>query len=225
MRKEAGLTLKMLADKTGLSVSFLSKIENGQIIPSLPRLKIIADALRIDLEYFIRPKAVVGSLEHVIGARLRKRKDEVGVSLSMLADQTGLSRAFLSSLINGKVLPSLRTLEVMAATLKVDLSYFFQYEGEKYYVVSRKGKREVRSFPKDSGVPSYDVELLAEGFENQVMEPAITTLIGEEKRMNLQSHAGQECWKVRPRLSLGRHMLCCTEEMLSILIPGCHISG
>jgi len=50
----------------------------------------------------------------------------------------------------------------------------------------------VRSFPKDSGVPSYDVELLAEGFENQVMEPAITTLIGEEKRMNLQSHAGQE---------------------------------
>ncbi|MBW2138013.1 MAG: helix-turn-helix transcriptional regulator [Deltaproteobacteria bacterium] len=66
----------------------MSKIENGQIIPSLPRLKIIADALRLDLEYFIRPKAVVASLEHVIGARLRKRKDEMGVSLSRLADQT-----------------------------------------------------------------------------------------------------------------------------------------
>lgn len=54
LRKEKDLTLKDLGEKTGLSVSFLSQIENGSSSLAITSLKKIAEALNVEIEYFFK---------------------------------------------------------------------------------------------------------------------------------------------------------------------------
>jgi transcriptional regulator with XRE-family HTH domain len=54
LRKAAGLTLKQLAKATELSAPLISKIENGLTMPSIPSLRVIADALKVNAGYFFR---------------------------------------------------------------------------------------------------------------------------------------------------------------------------
>jgi len=51
-RRELGLTLRELADRTGVSVSFLSQVENNRCNPSLDSIHRIATALGVQLLYF-----------------------------------------------------------------------------------------------------------------------------------------------------------------------------
>lgn len=52
IRKEKNIILNDLARKTGISTAMLSKIENGRLIPTLPRLLDIFGALAIDPKDF-----------------------------------------------------------------------------------------------------------------------------------------------------------------------------
>src|ERR1700757_3330951 len=54
-RRRLGLTLQELADKSGLSAPFLSQVERGQTTPSITSLIAIAQALGVDIHYFINP--------------------------------------------------------------------------------------------------------------------------------------------------------------------------
>ena len=54
-RKRLGLTLQELADKSGLSAPFLSQVERDQATPSITSLIAIAQALDVDIHYFISP--------------------------------------------------------------------------------------------------------------------------------------------------------------------------
>ena len=51
-RKERGLTLKQLANRTGLSVSLISQIELGKSAASMSTLHKLATALQIKMTYF-----------------------------------------------------------------------------------------------------------------------------------------------------------------------------
>ncbi|MDE0583516.1 helix-turn-helix domain-containing protein, partial [Planococcus sp. A6] len=48
LRKERKLTLKQLAQETGVSISFLSQVERGKSSVTLESLRKIADALHVD---------------------------------------------------------------------------------------------------------------------------------------------------------------------------------
>lgn len=52
-RKELGMTLKGLAEKSGLSSPFLSQAERNLTVPSMVSLIKLADALDVDLKYFM----------------------------------------------------------------------------------------------------------------------------------------------------------------------------
>lgn len=52
LRKEKNLTLKDLSEKTGLSVSFLSQVENSTSSLAITSLKRIADSLDVPIIYF-----------------------------------------------------------------------------------------------------------------------------------------------------------------------------
>lgn len=54
IRKQAGLTLKQLGEKTNLSHPLLSRIENGLAMPSIPTLEAIANILKIGIGYFFQ---------------------------------------------------------------------------------------------------------------------------------------------------------------------------
>lgn len=53
IRKEKGYTLKELSQKVGISISFLSDIENGRSNPSVERLVDIALALETPVSFFL----------------------------------------------------------------------------------------------------------------------------------------------------------------------------
>lgn len=53
-RKQVGLTQEQLAEKTSLSVVFISLLENGHRTASLDSLLSIAKALRVELSELVR---------------------------------------------------------------------------------------------------------------------------------------------------------------------------
>jgi transcriptional regulator with XRE-family HTH domain len=52
LRRGQGLTLEALAADSGLSAGYLSQIENGQAVPSLTALQVIAAELGVDVATF-----------------------------------------------------------------------------------------------------------------------------------------------------------------------------
>ncbi len=52
LRKERNLTLKDLSSTTGLSISFLSQVENNSSSLAITSLKKISDALGVNINYF-----------------------------------------------------------------------------------------------------------------------------------------------------------------------------
>lgn len=63
LREKAQLSLRELGEKTGLSASFLSQLELGQVSPSLASVESIAIALNVNMAYFFddqtKPDTVV----------------------------------------------------------------------------------------------------------------------------------------------------------------------
>lgn len=64
LRKSKDLSLVRLGDHTGMSAGLMSKIETGQLVPTLPTLMRIATVFGVGLEHFFeddakRPKATV----------------------------------------------------------------------------------------------------------------------------------------------------------------------
>jgi transcriptional regulator with XRE-family HTH domain len=54
-RRRLGFTLQELAEKSGLSAPFLSQVERDQAMPSITSLIAIAQAMDVDIHYFINP--------------------------------------------------------------------------------------------------------------------------------------------------------------------------
>ncbi|MET3697767.1 XRE family transcriptional regulator [Bacillus oleivorans] len=52
LRKERGVTLKQVSEKTGLSISFLSQVERGKSSVTLQSISKISDALEVSRSYF-----------------------------------------------------------------------------------------------------------------------------------------------------------------------------
>ena len=56
LRKQNKLTLKELSEKTSLSISFISDIENKRRNPSIDNLKILANALNVSVSELLDEK-------------------------------------------------------------------------------------------------------------------------------------------------------------------------
>jgi len=151
---------------------------------------------------------VKDSLARRIGNRVRGIRKQAGLTLKQLAEASGLTPGTLSKIENGLTKPSITTLQMIANSLKVDIGYLFKIEGEKRYVISRKGIRKVSYSERGStGKPTYKVELLSEGMENPFMEPIIATLLArKDEDFNAIAHGGQELMYVlegKVELTLG----------------------
>jgi len=55
IRKDRGLTLQSLADETGLSIAFISKVERGLTSPTFSAILEICKALEVDLTELAQP--------------------------------------------------------------------------------------------------------------------------------------------------------------------------
>lgn len=62
IRDNAGLKAKFVAKKAGISLWYLSMIENGKRKPSLDKLEAIADVLGVEVEEFFKTHQVSTTL-------------------------------------------------------------------------------------------------------------------------------------------------------------------
>ncbi len=89
------------------------------------------------------------SLAGRIGSRLKTLRKQRGLTLIEIARQVQLSPSFPSRIENGRTMPSIQTLQLIADTLRMDIGYFFQQESGKGFVVSRpEAKDHTRRQPE-----------------------------------------------------------------------------
>ncbi len=101
-RKAMGLSMKRLAEDTKLSAPLFSRIENGLVIPSIPTLQEIANALKVDIGYFFKKEEDRGYVVTREGSRKQKyskrgSRGKVTYGLEHLAE--GMENPFMEPCI------------------------------------------------------------------------------------------------------------------------------
>jgi transcriptional regulator with XRE-family HTH domain len=76
----------------------------------------------------------------IIGTRLKKLREDRTLSQGDIEKRTGLLRCYISRVENGHTVPSLETLERLAAALDIPLYQLF-YEGDAEPVLPNLSKR------------------------------------------------------------------------------------
>ncbi len=130
-----------------------------------------------------------------VGERLKKLREEKGLSLAELADRSGFSSALLSQMENHMISPPLGTLIKLAGAMDIPIGHFFEDDSEAPFVIVRSGEREhISRVASKEGVKfGYSYESLAQGKKNRYMEPFVVTLEPATKKdRGAYSHEGEE---------------------------------
>lgn len=117
LRGEKKLSLEELARQTGLSPSYLSEIERGAVSPSLGAVQ------RLARFFGVSPAALLGQ-ELFLGSKLKTLREEQGLTQARLAKEAGVTPGMIGQIEQGKVQPSLKTLEKISRAMGVSPCYF-----------------------------------------------------------------------------------------------------
>ena len=129
-----------------------------------------------------------------VGDRVKKAREQRGLSLTDIAQRTGLDVPTLAEIEQGTMAPPLGTVIKLAKALEMKMGYFISGEEDKAYTIVRRGDRRVVSrFDSKRGKHyGYEYESLAPHKKDRHMEPFLVTLqpsLTEEER---STHDGQE---------------------------------
>ena len=106
-----------------------------------------------------------------VGRRLREVRMSRGLSIRALAEQSQLNVNTLSLIENGHTSPSVSTLQVIAQTLRIPITTFFEIKDrDKKIIFQRNGKRPRASFTHGQ------MEDLGSGIIRSGTEPLIVIL-------------------------------------------------
>ncbi len=122
MRTEKNLSLQDLAHKAVISLSYLSEIERGTVYPALSTLRRIAEGLEV-------PASTIIGQEGSLGHRLKSLREEYGLTQAQLANLAGVTAGLIGQIEQGKVQPSLKTLEKLSEVMGVSTCYFIMEQG------------------------------------------------------------------------------------------------
>jgi transcriptional regulator with XRE-family HTH domain len=86
----------------------------------------------------------------MVGAQIRRRRRDRSLTLSAVAELTGLNVGYLSQVENDKASPSLETLSALADALDVPIAWFLLQQSEAPRVV-RAADRPRRRLSRDGG--------------------------------------------------------------------------
>ncbi len=130
-----------------------------------------------------------------VGEKVKKLREEKGMSLGELAEKSGFSSALLSQVENHMISPPLGTLIKLAQAMDVAIGHFFDDNAEAPFVIVRSGERKhISRVASKEGVKfGYSYESLAQDKKNRFMEPFLVTLEPATKKdRNAFSHDGEE---------------------------------
>jgi transcriptional regulator with XRE-family HTH domain len=172
-RQERGLTLEQLADRSGISPSYLSTIERGLKKPSVPILKDIADALHVSAALLIQDED-----ESFNGEKLRFLREGRGLSIEELAEISELSPEILKKLEHGDIQPDFEQMERLAEALNFTVGYFLEKNNYQTGIGPRlKQLRESQGLTVASLADKAEVSAgLVSQIENNYTVPSLDTL-------------------------------------------------
>ncbi|WP_084156248.1 helix-turn-helix domain-containing protein [Clostridium akagii] len=123
LRSEQKLTLKELSEKSGISLSFISDIENERRTPSIEKLKILATVLGVPPSEFLQ-ESTLGDKVNNIDSKKNKNSTsnitDVKEAMEIIISQPGL-------MLNGQLL-SAESKIALANAIKMGLAYAEQQQ-------------------------------------------------------------------------------------------------
>jgi transcriptional regulator with XRE-family HTH domain len=141
-RTEAHLSLSEAAEMIGTTRGILSAYEHGRRIISLPELELLAFHLDTPLDSLIAPTApekderdefdpeVFLSLrQRIIGALVRKRRSDTGMTMKALAESIGISSRSMGSYERGEKSIPFTDLELIVEALGQSIEDYIDDEG------------------------------------------------------------------------------------------------
>lgn len=113
-----------------------------------------------------------------IGERIKKSRNEKGLSLRELASKVDLSASFLSQIEQGKASPSIENLKKIATSLDVKVSYLIEDEEEtrNMEVVKKDERKYIESIDSNT-----KMALLTTSNIDKTMEPILYEIGPREK--------------------------------------------
>ncbi|HHW14491.1 MAG TPA: transcriptional regulator [Firmicutes bacterium] len=117
-REARELTLEAVAQKAGISASYLSQIERDLAVPAVATLRALAEALEV------APSQLI-PVEHndSLGTKLKTLRTNLGLSRGEVAQRAGVSVSLVAQIENGRTHPSLETLQRISDVLGISPCY------------------------------------------------------------------------------------------------------
>ena len=127
------------------------------------------------------------------GDRVRRVREEHGLSIKDLSSRTGIDLAALRRIESGEIIPALGQLVRLGRALDMKMGYLVSPGiDESMTVVHKDERRPVSRYgEKKSMLFGYSYESLAPEKAERLMEPFIVTLVPTEAE-DFSTHAGQE---------------------------------
>jgi transcriptional regulator with XRE-family HTH domain len=122
-----------------------------------------------------------------IGHRIKAKRNELGLSLRVVANRVGLTASFLSKVERNEASPSLDSLQLISQALEVPLFYFLLDTEIESSPVVRRGERRKIQVPEVDGL----YELLTPDVDKK-MEGVLTTLNPENGLVPIKKYAHTE---------------------------------
>ncbi|SJZ78581.1 helix-turn-helix domain-containing protein [Selenihalanaerobacter shriftii] len=133
LRKKRNLSISKLAKLTDIDEEELIKLENNEIQSDLKMIKKLTDVLKVNIDYFLTKNVE----ELKVGQRIKEVRQYRGMTVTKLAEKSGLSSGLISQIENQYTLPSVSSLESISKALGKSIHYF---------LLEHKGIQELMSF-------------------------------------------------------------------------------
>ena len=139
-----------------------------------------------------RARELETELTSVIAERLREYRTQVGMTVTQLAAESGLSKGMVSKIENGQVSTSLATLTRLAAALAVPITAFFRGLDEErdVFIVKAGSGMDIAHRNAKAG-HRYQLLGSMRGPQKR-MEPTLVTLMERTEVFPLYQHPGTE---------------------------------
>ena len=124
VRLEKRWTQRMLAARAGLSLGYISSVENGKRKPKTSSLAALAQALDVPYAQALQASGYLNESLVLFAHRLRTARTHLGLTADEVASQCGLSTKTLERWESSpKEWPAEQTLQRLAAVLSVSVDY------------------------------------------------------------------------------------------------------
>jgi len=128
-----------------------------------------------------------------IGLRIKKLREEKGLSLEALSSRTGFDAEQLKKIENKEIFPQLGMVIKLSKSLDAAFGQMICGDGDKPYAITRFKDQKVisRSTSKKGGKEIYSYKGLAPEVKGRSMEPLIVQL-QETSEKEISTHDGEE---------------------------------